>query len=247
MDLASRVNRSTQALTWARLPAEPGSSSSETVWIESTTTRAGWWWTMASSMATTSLPARASRFSGTAPIRAARPLTWVNDSSAEANSTSAPVAATDASTWKSRVDLPTPGGPKTKVTGPGDEASGQHPVDFDHAGGHRQRLAAIDLAERDRDGTGRHGRRRGRAGWPPATWTPSTCSTARSAGSAPPIGGRRPRRRCRGRSRSVGPCGTLRKACDTAAGIPTRIACRGSRPCAYSPSTPAPASSIGGG
>jgi hypothetical protein len=73
---------------------------------------------MASSMATTSGPARASRVSGTAPMRPARPLTWDRDSSAEASSTSAPVAATEARTWKRRVDLPTPGGPKTRVTEP---------------------------------------------------------------------------------------------------------------------------------
>ena len=73
---------------------------------------------MAASMAATSLPARARRFSGTGPIRPARPLTWVNDSSADANSTSPPAAAADASTWKRRVDLPTPGGPKTRVTEP---------------------------------------------------------------------------------------------------------------------------------
>ena len=43
----------------------------------------------------------------------------MSDSSAEASNTSAPVTATEASTWKSRVDFPTPGGPKTKVTEPG--------------------------------------------------------------------------------------------------------------------------------
>ena len=76
VDLASRVSRSTHALTCAKLPADPGNSSSETVWMESTTTSAGWWRTIAASTATTSGPARASRFSGTAPIRVARPLTW---------------------------------------------------------------------------------------------------------------------------------------------------------------------------
>ena len=55
---------------------------------------------------------------GTGPIREARPLTWVSDSSAEASITSTPVAATDESTWNSSVDLPMPGGPNRSVTEP---------------------------------------------------------------------------------------------------------------------------------
>ena len=122
VDLASRVSRSTHALTWARLPT-PGDPSSQTVCMESTTARAGRWCSMAASMAATSLPARARRFSGTGPMRAARPLTSVNDSSADANSTSPPAAAADARTWKRRVDLPTrvarrPGSPNRRRSRP---------------------------------------------------------------------------------------------------------------------------------
>ena len=52
------------------------------------------------------------------PCREARPRTWVSDSSAEASTTSGPVAATEESTWKSSVDLPMPGGPNSRVTEP---------------------------------------------------------------------------------------------------------------------------------
>ena len=51
-------------------------------------------------------------------MRDARPRTWASDSSAEASMTSRPVAASDESTWKSRVDLPMPGGPNSSVTEP---------------------------------------------------------------------------------------------------------------------------------
>ncbi len=118
LDLARRVRRSTQARTWARLPAGWASSGSETDCSESTTTRAGRWRSTAASIASTSGPSSASRWRGTGPMRAARPLTWVSDSSAEASMTSTPRAATDASTWNSRVDLPMPGGPKRSVTDP---------------------------------------------------------------------------------------------------------------------------------
>ena len=43
LDFARRVRRSTQARTWARLPAGCARSGSETDWSESTTTRAGRW------------------------------------------------------------------------------------------------------------------------------------------------------------------------------------------------------------
>ena len=119
LDLAIRVRRSTQARTWARLPAGWASSGSEIDWSESTTTRAG--------------RCRADRLldrvdvgalqgeqvrAGTGPRRTARPLTWASDSSAEASMTSRPRRATEERTWKSRVDLPMPGGPNSRVTEP---------------------------------------------------------------------------------------------------------------------------------
>ena len=113
-----RVRRSTQVRTWARLPAGWPNSGSETDCSESTTTRAGRWRSTAASMASTSGPSMARRFRGTSPMRDARPRTWASDSSAEASMTSSPVAASDDRTWNSRVDLPIPGGPKSKVTEP---------------------------------------------------------------------------------------------------------------------------------
>ncbi len=54
----------------------------------------------------------------------------------------------------------------------GDETPGQHPIDFDHAGGHREGLAAVDVTERHRDGTVGKGRSGARAGLLPANWKP---------------------------------------------------------------------------
>ena len=88
------------------------------VCTESTTTREGGRLMMAASIAPTSFPARTMSCSGTVPTRVARTLTWAKDSSAEASNTENPRSATAASTWNSRVDLPTPGGPKTSVTAP---------------------------------------------------------------------------------------------------------------------------------
>ena len=50
LDFAMRVRRSTQARTWARLPAGWASSGSETDWSESTTSSAGWWRSTAASI-----------------------------------------------------------------------------------------------------------------------------------------------------------------------------------------------------
>ena len=118
LDFAMRVKRSTQVRTWARLPAGWASSGSETDCSESTTTMAGRWRSTATSIASTSGPSSARRWCGTGPIRDARPLTCVSDSSAEASMTSTPVAATDESTWNKSVDLPMPGGPNRSVTEP---------------------------------------------------------------------------------------------------------------------------------
>ncbi len=118
LDLARRVRRSTQARTCARLPAGCASAGSDTDWRESTTTSAGRCASTAATIASMSGPSRASRCAGTRPSRVARPLTWVSDSSAEASSTSDPAAASEQSTWKSSVDLPMPGGPKSSVTEP---------------------------------------------------------------------------------------------------------------------------------
>ena len=101
-------------------------------------------------MATTSLPARASRFSGTAPIRAARPLTWVNDSSAEASSTSTPAAGHRGQDLEEQGGLAHAGWTEDQGHRTGDEPPAQHPVDLDHAGGHREGLAPVDLAQRHR-------------------------------------------------------------------------------------------------
>ncbi len=116
--LARRVRRSTQARTWATLPAGWARAGSAIDCSESTTTRAGRCPSVAASIASMSGPSSASRRAGTRPRRAARTLTCVSDSSAEASSTSEPAAARDERTWKSRVDLPMPGGPKTSVTEP---------------------------------------------------------------------------------------------------------------------------------
>ena len=103
--------RSTQARACATLPAGCASAGSDTDWSESTTDESG---PLGLGRRLDRLDVgaleSASRWAGTRPSRAARPLTWVSDSSAEASSTSDPPAASEQSTWKRSVDLPMPGG-----------------------------------------------------------------------------------------------------------------------------------------
>ena len=82
--------------------------------------RAGRWRSMAASMAATSCPARARRCSGTGPIRAGAPADLGQRllGGRQQHLATGGGGAADANTWKRRVDLPTPGGPKTRVTEP---------------------------------------------------------------------------------------------------------------------------------
>ena len=124
--LARSISRSADSRTCPTLPAGPSSSSTVTVWIESTITRAGLVARAMSVIRPTSPSARTLMADPVAesvsPSRMARRRTCAALSSPVTYRTvragSVP-RATPAAAWRSSVDLPTPGSPPSRTRDPG--------------------------------------------------------------------------------------------------------------------------------
>ena len=158
----------------------------------------------AASTASTSGPSRARRWDGTAPSRAARPRTWVKDSSAEASRTSRPVAATDDEHLEEQRGLADARWPEQQRHRAGHHAAPEDPVELAHAGGQRVgRASDVTSRQRYRRAPCRRGRPADGAGCPGRDVTGAASSVFHS-----PQAGQRPTQRsdtashaCRGRDR----------------------------------------------
>ena len=122
--LARAMIAAATARTWLVPPAEPSTSAEAMVCTESTISSAGLACSTWPSTAPSSVSAASSKLSAKASMRAARRRTWEADSSPVMYRTlPAPVSlaclAALAATVSSRVDLPTPGSPASKITAPG--------------------------------------------------------------------------------------------------------------------------------
>jgi hypothetical protein len=116
--LATAHSRSATRRTWAIDPATPDAESSLIAEIESTTHSVGWCSRTSSSAAPTLVVAATSSPCGTSPSRRARWATCAGDSSTAIKSTASPASASARSDISARVDLPTPGSPKSSVVEP---------------------------------------------------------------------------------------------------------------------------------
>ncbi len=142
-------------------------------------------------------PAGSAAPAGSGPRRSARSRTWWADSSADTSSTRCPAAARAASTWRSRVDLPMPGSPPSRVTEPGTSPPDRTRSNSLHARSGRpppRTRPPRPAAPAATTGRGRPPPGPAVRAGPP----PPGCSTPRRSGSGPPTGRWSIRSRCSG-------------------------------------------------
>ena len=117
--LAMAASWRAHSLTWATVPGAEPSAGSAMVCMESTTTTSGSSSPTAPTMAGSDPAGNSHRSGSRAPRRSARSLTCWEDSSAETSRQRAPERASAPSICTTKVDLPMPGSPATRVTEPG--------------------------------------------------------------------------------------------------------------------------------
>ena len=118
--LAKRISSCADARTWLTVPGAPSIKSLCIVWIESITSKAGGApFPMVVNMSRTEVAAANCTGASPSPSRRARKRTWSTASSPEIYATLSPRRARLAAACSSKVDLPMPGSPPSKVAEPG--------------------------------------------------------------------------------------------------------------------------------